>query len=279
MLGLRVIRGFFLGLLSVAALVSESRAGELPIFDAHIHYSRGAWDAYSPGQIIAKMDQAGVIRALASSTPDDGTQRLQDAAPDRIVGAFRPYRESNDLGRWYEKPDLVPYSEKRLARGRHRVFGEVHLYRPQNLETPEMAHYLALIAGQGLYLQPHSDAEVIRALFKKVPGIKVLWAHAGFSEPPEVVGRLLDRYPNLWTELSYRAQNIMPGDRLDPEWRALLIRHADRFMIGTDTWTVDRWHEYRGLVGEHRAWLGKLPPDAAEKIAHKNAERLFGFRN
>lgn len=279
MLDFKGIRGFFLGLLSVAALVFEAAAGELPIFDAHMHYSRGAWDAYSPGKIIAKMDQAGVSGALASSTPDEGSLRLMDAAPDRIVGGFRPYRESTDLGSWYRKPELLAYSEKRLGQGRHRVFGEVHIPMTSELDDPGMARYVALARERGLYFHVHSDAEVVEGLFARWPDLKVLWAHAGFSEPPEVVGRLLDQWKNLWTEVSYRAPDIMAGNRPDPEWRALLVRHADRFMIGTDTWTVDRWHEYVGLIGEHRAWLGKLPPDVAEKIAHKNAERLFGFRN
>ena len=89
-------------------------------------------------------------------------------------------------------------------------------------------------------MQPHADAAVVEALFLKRPDLKILWAHAGFFESAAVVGRMLDRYPALWTELSYRAVHIMPGGALEAEWKALLIRHADRFMIGTDTWAVDR---------------------------------------
>lgn len=266
---------YFFFLLAVAFRALPAQAQELPIFDAHMHYSRGAWDAYSPAQILTKLDRAGVARALVSSTPDDGTMKLLSFAPGRVVPAFRPYRKSTDLGRWYENPDLLAYSEARLAQGRHRAFGEVHLYRPENLNTPEMARYLDIIAGKGLFLQPHADAQVVEALFRKRPDLKILWAHAGFFESASVVGRMLDRYPALWTELSYRAGAVMPGDALDPEWKALLIRHADRFMIGTDTWAVDRWHDYQGLIGEHREWLKLLPPDVAEKIAHKNAEKLF----
>ncbi len=272
---------YFFFLLAVAfwalpVRVVSAEAGELPIFDTHMHYSRGAWDAYSPAQILGILDRAGVARALVSSTPDDGTMKLLAAAPGRVVPAFRPYRESADLGRWYEKPDLLAYSEARLAKGRYRAFGEVHLYRPENLNTPEMTRYLDIIVGKGLFLQPHADAAVVEALFRKRPDLKILWAHAGFSEPASVVGRMLERYPALWTELSYRAGAVMPGEALDAEWKALLIRHADRFMIGTDTWAVDRWHEYQGLIGEHREWLKLLPPDVAEKIAYRNADRLFG---
>jgi len=262
-------------LLFLASAPGPAAAGELPIFDAHMHYSQSAWGVLSPEDVVKMMKKLDIIGALVSSTPDEGTQKLIKAAPDRVIGGFRPYRESNDLGRWYEKAELVPYSEKRLRSGRHRVFGEVHLYGPENLQTPQMVRFFAMMEEHGLILQPHTEAWVVRALFAKKPDLTILWAHAGFSEPASVVGKMLNRYPNLWAELSYRAQDIMPGGEIDPGWRKVLVRHADRLMIGTDTWTVDRWHEYRGLIGEHRRWLAKLPPEVAEKIAHKNAERLL----
>ena len=266
-------------LLFLASAPAPAAAVEdrLPIFDAHMHYSESAWDVFSPGDILKMMSDLSVSGALVSSTPDEGTQRLIEAAPDRIIGAFRPYRKTNDLGRWYEKAELVLYSEKRLSQGRHRVFGEVHLYGPENLQTPQMARYFAMMEDHGLILQPHAEAWVVQALFAKKPGLRILWAHAGFYEPASVVGKMMDRYPNLWADLSYRAQAIMPGGGIDPGWRKILVRHADRFMIGTDTWAVDRWHEYRGLIGEHRTWLAKLPADVAERIAYKNAEKLFGI--
>ena len=266
---------FFWVLLFLASAPGPAAAGELPIFDAHMHYSQSAWEVLSPEDVVKMMKKLDIIGALVSSTPDEGTQKLIKAAPDRVIGGFRPYRESNDLGRWYEKAELVPYSEKRLRSGRHRVFGEVHLYGPENLQTPQMVRFFAMMEEHGLILQPHTEAWVVRALFAKKPDLTILWAHAGFSEPASVVGKMLNRYPNLWAELSYRAQDIMPGSEIDPGWRKVLVRHADRLMIGTDTWTVDRWHEYRGLIGEHRRWLAKLPPEVAEKIAHKNAERLL----
>jgi len=56
----------------------------------------------------------------------------------------------------------------------------------------------------------------------------------------------------------------------------ILLRHADRFLFGTDTYTTERWSIYGQLVAEHRAWLGQLPRPVAEKIAYRNAVALFG---
>ena len=228
------------------------------------------------GDLLKKMQKANVDTALVSSTPDEGTMKLFNLSPERIVPGFRPYRTSADMARWYKNPDLLAYSKVRLAARRYKAFGEVILFMPENLDTPEMAEYLNIAAEQGLILHPHADAAVVEALFAKRPELKILWAHAGFSEPAPVVARMLDRYPNLWAELSYRADDIMAGADLDPEWRDLLIRHAGRFTIGSDTWQTDRWRVYQSLIEEHREWLGKLPPDVAAKIAHRNAESLLG---
>jgi len=85
----------------------------------------------------------------------------------------------------------------------------------------------------------------------------------------------MDKQPNLWADLSYRYGDVAPGGALDPAWRALLIRHADRFMLGSDTWTTSRWEQVVGMAADARRFLQQLPPDVAEKIASKNFERLF----
>src|SRR5215510_3588174 len=66
-------------------LLATAQAQELPIFDAHLHYSRPDWQVFTPERILAMLDRAGVQRALISSTPDDGTPQLYAAAPQHIV--------------------------------------------------------------------------------------------------------------------------------------------------------------------------------------------------
>ncbi|MEE9255797.1 MAG: amidohydrolase family protein, partial [bacterium] len=136
-----------------------------------------------------------------------------------------------------------------------------------------------LAVKRGLFLQIHSGAAPVSALFSLAPKIRILWAHAGMSEPPEVIGRLLEAHKNLWVGLSFRAGDIVPGGRggrIDPEWRALFLRHPDRFVYGTDTYITERWGGYGELVEAHRVWLRQLPRKVAEKIAYRNAVRLFG---
>ena len=47
-------------------------------------------------------------------------------------------------------------------------------------------------------------------------------------------------------------------------------------MVGTDTWVTSRWETLVEGMQAIRGWLGELPREVAEQIAHRNAERLFG---
>jgi predicted TIM-barrel fold metal-dependent hydrolase len=134
---------------------------------------------------------------------------------------------------------------------------------------------IELAIRDNIYLHAHSDEVAIAELFTIEPRLRVIWAHAGMSSGPQAVGALLDRYPTLWVDLALRSGDVAPGGMIDPAWRALMIRHADRFLAGTDTWVTSRWEALPGSVADVRTYLSQLPPDVAEKIAHKNAERLF----
>jgi hypothetical protein len=87
------------------------------------------------------------------------------------------------------------------------------------------------------------------------------------------VGLLVERHPNLSVELALRT-DVAPGGLLDPAWRALFLRHPDRFMVGTDTWVASRWTQVKDVHDGIRAWLGQLPPDVATRIGAGNADRL-----
>lgn len=247
--------------------------GELAIFDAHIHFSQPDWAVYTPDDILRILDGAGVKRALVSSTPDDGTLKLYERSPARIVPELRPYRSRADMGSWYRDPAVLAYVEERLKRGIYRGIGEFHLFGGQT-GAPVIRGIVALAVNRGLFLHAHSDEAAVEELFALDSRVRILWAHAGMSSGPEAIGRLLDRYPTLWAELAIRS-DMAPGGRLDPAWRALFLRHPDRILIGTDTWTTSRWEALPGYLGEMRGWLRELPPEVAEKIAWRNGERLF----
>jgi hypothetical protein len=246
---------------------------DLPIFDTHLHYNREAWGLYSVDEILSLLDQAGVRKAFVSSTPDEGTLMLYDRAPERIVPSLRPYRTPVDRATFARDPSVVDYVQERLAERRYRGIGEFHLLAGDASQPAPLA-FAVLGSGGGLLLHVHADAVALRQFLDLRGDDSVLWAHAGMSESPATVRRVLDAYPNVWVELALR-YDIAPGGRLDPAWAALFQRYPDRFMIGTDTWIPSQWGRLPALMADVRTWLRQLPPDVAAAIAYTNAERLL----
>lgn len=265
-----------LALLLAIVLAAPILAAErMPTFDAHIHYNGDSLAAHPPRAVLAVLDEAGVARALVSSTPNEGTLALYRAAPERIVPLLRPYRSDADRGRWHRDGTLLEFLESQLRLGVYRGIGEFHLYGEQ-AGTPVTGRLLALARSRDLLLHAHTDATTLDALYARAPDARILWAHAGVGADTATVGSRLDRHSTLWVELSLRDDDVAPGGRLAAEWRALFVRHSDRFLLGTDTWAVHRWDTVRATHERARRWLRTLPPAVAEAIAHRNAERLFG---
>jgi hypothetical protein len=225
--------------------------------------------------VLAILDRAGVRRALVSSTPDDGTLKLYDKAPQRIVPFLRPYRSREDMLTWHSDPAVQMYVEERLTRGIYKGIGEFHLALADQAEAPVVKRCAELAAQRQIFLHAHVDDITVEKLLQRYPQVKILWAHAGMSASAATVSGLLDRFPNLWVELAVRT-DVAPGGTLDHKWRAVFLRHPDRFMVGTDTWVTARWETLVQGMQVVRGWLGELPREVAEQIAHRNAERLFG---
>lgn len=255
------------------ALGAGSTAMPLPLFDAHIHYSRPDWDVYTPERALSILARAGVRRAIVSSTPDDGTLKLYDKAPAGIVPFLRPYRTRDDMSTWTRDAAVAAYVEERLKRGIYRGIGESH-FGASDVAAPTVRRIAELAAQHDLFLHVHVDETTVEQMLTTYPGVRILWAHAGMSSSAAAVGTLVDRFPKLWVELSLRG-DVAPGGALDPAWRALFIRQPDRFLVGTDTWVTSRWEAVRDASAAVQHWLRQLPPDVAEQIAYKNGDRLF----
>ena len=261
--------------LSVVPFLSAGPAAaqRLPIFDAHIHYGRDAWDRLPPAGALKILKRGGVIRAFVSSTPDDGTLRLHRAAANVVVPVLRPYRTPADMATWFRDPEIPAYLEERIRTGRgvYRGIGEFHM-GAGDAASPVFRRIVDLAARENLFLHAHVDAAAVAEIAAMKRGVCVLWAHAGMTAGPETIGQLLDRHANLWAELALRWD--VSHDGLKPDWRKLFLRHPDRFLVGTDTWADDRWAFLPRTLDGHRAWLKELPRSVAEKIAYRNAERL-----
>src|SRR3989475_3577751 len=191
-----------------------------------------------------------------------------------MVPFRRPYRRRDDRGSGTRAPGVAGYvGEGWTRRNVYRGIGESH-FGADDVEAPTVRRIAELAKARGLFLQCHIDETTAEKMLTTYPGVKMLWAHAGMSSAAATVGRLVDHYPMLWVELALRT-DVAPGGTLDPEWRALFVRHPDRFMVGTDTWVTSRWESVRPATEGVQQWLLQLPRDVAEQIAYKNGDRLF----
>jgi hypothetical protein len=267
-----------------------------PVFDAHLHYNVEAQGPHPVPDVLARMQRSGVRAIVANSRPNDGTRTLADARTETaaagvtVVPFVRLYRNREDYSTWFQDDSIYDMVLAELARGTasgpYRGIGEFHLYDSANAAGPVAQKLMALAEARKLVVLAHVDDAAIDGLMQPTPSrgkaVRLMWAHTGIGGVPvERVKALLDAYPLLMGELSYRPGLTCSGGAttvvLCPQWRQLLMAYPDRFLLGSDTWVNQRWQYYGETFAEYRAWLGDLPPAVARKIAWDNGARLFGL--
>lgn len=259
-------------LFCLGALSLPLHAADLPIFDAHVHYSHDAVELTPPKDAAAILRKAGLMNALVSSSGDAGTQALLARAPEIVIPSLRPYRTRGETSSWTRDPSVVGFLEERLRTQRYAAIGEFHLFGA-DAELPVPKRMVELAKQHRLVLHAHSDVDAVERIFKLDPQARVLWAHSGFDRP-EQIAAMLRKHKNLWADLAYRSDHGS-GGKVPAEWRALFNEFPDRFMVGTDTFTPERWHYLAEHAAWTRAWLADLPRPLAEKLAWRNGAALF----
>ncbi len=274
-----------------------------PLFDSHMHYNVEAWNGsagpHPPADVLARFSRNGVKAVLANSRPNDGSRTLaalrsgasgdalRRAAADLTVVPFiRLYRNRADYDNWFRDESIYTMVQAEMARGTasgpYRGIGEFHLYNSANANGPVAAKLMRFADQNKLAVLAHVDDVAIDLLMAHASeggrNLRLIWAHTGIGgPPPERVDALMQRYPQLMGELSYRPGLTCGQGQLCADWRALMLKYPQRFLIGSDTWVNQRWSSYDDLMQEYRSWLGGLPPDVAYAIAWGNAAAIFGL--
>jgi hypothetical protein len=276
----RIVVGAVLGLMALNSASAQSGAAQAPlrIFDAHLHYNQEPNPFYDLDKVYEIFRRNNVAGILATSRPNKGTHQLVDTRPPglTVVPFIRPYRQRSDIQTWHDDPAIWDLIQAEYKRGYYVGIGEFHIYG-KAAGGAQVKKIVEFAAAENLWLHAHCDEEALLLLFSHNREAKIIWAHTGFSVATGRVKELLDTYPGLMGELSYRG-GITAGDKLSADWRALFASHSSRFVIGSDTWINERWFAYDGLMKTYRDWLAQLPDDQARRIAHGNAERIFGVK-
>ena len=254
--------------------LSLSASASTIINDGHIHYNDDVWADLAPEHAIGLLDDNNINRAIVFSTPEEGTRKLYRLAPDRIIPFIRPYRVFRDRFSWFNDADMLDYLKKEISTGFYKGFGEFHLFK-KNKDTPILRQMMQLVADHDLAVNAHADAETIESLISMQPDVVMIWAHCGMDHPVDDVRRMLDQYPSLHCDLSFRDKLTDPRSVLTPAWKTLLEDYPQRFMTGMDTYIPRRWAHLPEIKEYADTWLGQLSPETARLIGGGNIDRLF----
>jgi len=285
-------------LLLLAVFAADLCALE-PVADMHLHYKWSQQDVTSAAEAVAVLAQQNIVMGVVIGTPAELALELVQLEPRKIVAIFSPYRIGGDWQRWARDPEVVPRARVALASGAYHGIGELHLiggFSPR-LEKALVLQALMQLAGEyAVPIMLHTEFSrpvMMLELCRRYPETRILWAHAGSILAPQQVAQVLDACSNVWAGLAARdpwrfVNNPLTDKdgRLLPEWRALLLRYPDRFMLGSDpVWPVEQmdrwdesdtgWQELGRFWGFHRQWLRQLPETVARKIGCENAVALF----
>lgn len=245
-----------------------------PLFDAHLHYNAAHAEHYEPGQIVQKLVKNDITQAVVTSTPAHLSLRLYQQAPDRIVPLLGVYSSPDDKADWARDPELPARIEAQLTTGDWRGIGELHLFA-KDRGSPVFRRIIELAVQHDLPLMLHADPAVIDKLYEIAPNQAVIWAHAGTFPYPDLLADYLERYPALRIDVSMRDERIAPNGEIADAWYELFVRHPDRFMVGVDTYSLSRWHDFENAASRIRNWLALLPDDIASRLAYQNAAAFF----
>jgi predicted TIM-barrel fold metal-dependent hydrolase len=272
-------------LLAVLAPVSAAGGDYTgPIIDAHAHLPNArAIDRY-----VAAMKRHNVSKVVLL-----GVGGLQEEDAEWIAAAAEAYPDEVVPAQPVPDPlrgDAAGTLDVELARTKARVMGEAqlrHLRRgiDRNPNDPAFLEILRLGAMRGVPVVVHYDLAraapaLERALALQRDAVLVL-AHAGGGKPAEIE-TLLARHPNLMIDLSGMHFQRTPAlaserGRLDARWKALIERRPERFLMGLDVWAESLFapRMLDRLFGWMRRVLGELRPEAAERVAWRNAATLY----
>ena len=180
--------------------------------------------------------------------------------------------------------DLTALTAGETARANHPALMKVYRLAARH-DLPVLLHsnLTSLREETPIYLGELEDA------LKSNPDTRFVLAHAGTSggvekrQAPlatlnEIIRALLERYDNLYVDLSWsvREHYLIKDGEPRAAWVALIEDHPDRFVLGSDV--VGHFDSIGAILGEYRPLLDALPKPVADKLRAENARALLPER-
>ncbi len=173
--------------------------------------------------------------------------------------------------------DLTNLTLEETARANHPAMLPVYAFCEEH-DLPILLHQNSSSVGRhDDYVYLHELEEVLSLH----PRLTVVWGHCGLSRRVfheryhEMVDRMLSAYPRLHVDASWVGfdDEMCARGLVRPEWLALVERHADRFLIGSDQ--VGHFGNLNERLRRYDGLLNALSPTARRRVAQGNAARIF----
>lgn len=291
-----------IALMLLTFICSNTLATNKPPFaDIHIHWKYNQKEVTTVKQAVDILHDNNIQLAVVIGSPAKLALELAAAAPDKVIPIFSVYQIPGSWSMWHRDKTLIERTREALASGQYHGIGEIHMIGGfiSDWKKPTIKALFELAAEFDVPVLVHTEfsrANYTVGFCQEHPNTRFLWAHAGSMLKPSEVDRALTACPNLYPELSARdpwrhtANNMSDQQgKLKPEWRHLIIKYADRFMVGSDAvWPVEKlnpwdeadsgWQKLGDFIDFHNQWLDTLPSDFANKVRYSNAKTFWKSR-
>jgi len=290
-------------LFSFAAVTFADDA--VPIIDAHSQVDQHI----ELGEIIGLMGDAGVSRTILAARGRRTPEELIAFAarhPDRITPAVRTkgqtvlqVKRQVKTGAYGAMAEVLMWHREkkrhRITTATGKTMAPPRVVMPPN--HPKVLKLLKIARKKKWPFIPHIEfgsagedygpfMAKLEAQMRRHRDHPFVLIHMGMLTFAEVK-RLIEAHPNIHfipahsDPFSVRKSDspftkMFEGEILAPEWKALMIGHKDRFILGFDiVWSHEWRRHYFKQVSYWRNALTDLPKAVAHTLAHGNAERLW----
>jgi predicted TIM-barrel fold metal-dependent hydrolase len=285
-------------------------AKTIPIADVHMHtYYRGG---PSSSAFLEQMDKnnvrwGGAVGDYRADVADKLKERYIPAIGQmEFMEVFFSRGASGlvDDENWTFKR-LFKNSEEQFANGSVKGFGELHtdnhssgllnIRRTIRTDSPAVRKMYAIANKYNGFVQLHSQQDEnfttdILKLAADFPNSITVLSHCLPASQPRDLANLFSQRKNIVCEMSAtgsahnkilgikRPARAFDDNGLRPAWKNLIETYPDQIMVGTDA-CCGWFNSYSDMVKEIREnLLPYLSPELMEKIAYKNAVRIFKLK-
>jgi len=295
----RILLSVLLSVVSAGNLHAE----EFYFVDAHSQFDQDV----QADLILQRMNQAGVYKTILASRRHRKPRDAVEAAnqhPDRIVPSVRtkgqPYSSNS--------PKYYKQLQKQVQSGKFNAMAELLVFHAQKgdkaaevkikLDDKRVTTALDYAKQQGWPFVVHIEfgslkdqerADYLNQLNQFIDANKphpIVMIHMG-QLPAEDVATLIKAHANVYFLTSHADTvsvkdsqqpwvDMMSGDKFAPQWKQLIVDHPDRFIFALDNVWSRQWQDtYLKHIELWKSALADLPPEAANAVAHANAEKLW----